>query len=158
VRFLFALTAALALLSGCDRADLSAPPPTEADVKAKFFEVILADQALKDRVDITSVRIINEPERVINDYMDGHSGVGFRWCMLLSPKQGIASERLADGLLYLGKQRSSVSATYKSKASELAAKWSNTGAFLVLVTYKLGSNWNKDDPWTFTWNSSENVC
>jgi hypothetical protein len=158
MRALSVLTVALVLFSGCHRSDLPAPPPTEAEVKARFFDVVLADQALKDRVDITSVRIINEPERVNNDYMDGHSGVGFRWCMLLSPRQLAESEKLAEALLYVGKQRSSVSEADKSKVSQMAAKWPKTGAFLVLVTYRLGRNWNNDDPWTFTWNSSENVC
>lgn len=158
MRLLWALTAVLALLSGCGKADLSVPPPKEADVKAKFFEIVLSDRELSDRVDVASVRIINEPERVHNDFLDGHSGVGFKWCMLLSPKQDTKSEKLAEALLYIGKQRSSVSEEYKLEASRVATTWPKTGAFLVLVTYKVGRNWNKDDPWTFTWNSSENVC
>ncbi len=158
------LVSGLFLLVACDK---TYPPlaetahfsqPTDAEVKGKFFDLVLADDALKDRVDITSVRLISDGKAHYNDYLDGHSGIGHTWCLLVSPKQIKDSEIVAERLLIMSIRKSAITEVRKSKAKDIATRWSNTGAFLVFVQHKVGSDWNADDPWTFTWNPSDNVC
>jgi hypothetical protein len=158
------LVLGLFVLVACDKAHPPSPEtahfsqPTDAEVKGKFFDLVLADDLLKDRIDITSVRLISDGKAHYNDYLDGHAGIGHIWCLLVSPKQLDDSEIVAERLLLMSIRKSAITEARKSKAKELATHWSKVGAFLVSVHHKVGSDWNADDPWSFTWNSSANVC
>jgi hypothetical protein len=158
MRLLIALVAVCALFFGCEATQSPETQPSEAEVKAKFFDLVLSNEILKTSIDITSVRTLSEPQRIPNDFIDGHFGVGYKWCLILSPKQRAKSEQVAEGLLFLNRKRSSLNESQIAKASEIVSSWKNSGAFLISATYKVGSNWNKDDPWYFSWNWSENVC
>jgi hypothetical protein len=154
----------LVLLVACDKTYPPSPQtahasqPTEAEVEAKFFDLVLADEVLKHRVDITSVRLVSDGKAHYNDYMDGHSGVGHTWCLLVSAKQIGDSETVAERLVLMGTRKSKITEAKAHKAKEIASQWSKTGTFLVSVSYKVGSDWNADDPWRFTWSPSTNVC